>query len=77
MVPRYNGSESDSITSEVVNQPTSIGVTTTLANKCGGGGIILGAIIGVAIGAPILVIIALTIIHIVVRNRFDRATEKF
>ena len=59
VVPNYNGSECDTITSQIVNQPTGIGVTltTTLGNKCGGGGgLPLGAIIGIAVEIPCEVI---------------------
>ena len=54
IIPKYNGSECDTINSHVINQPNSLGVslTSALGNKCGGK-VDLGLIIGISVGFPL------------------------
>ena len=56
VVPNYNGSSCDTINSQAINQPGSLGIslTSTLGNKCNGGnGKNLGLVIGLAVGIPV------------------------
>ena len=55
-----NGSSCDTINSQTINQPNSLGVslTTTLGNKCSGGNN-SGLIIGLAVGIPCVMVLIL------------------
>ena len=63
--PNYNGSLCDTIKSQAINQPNSLGVslTSTLGNKCNGGNN-LELIIGLSVGIPCVfaLIFAITIV---------------
>ena len=63
--PNYNGSSCDTINSQSINQPNSLGVslTNTLGNKCSGG-MNLGLIIGLSVGIPsaLAIIVAISIV---------------
>ena len=54
VIPNYNGSSCDTINSQTINQPNSLGVslTSTIGNKCNGGNN-LGLIIGLVVGIPL------------------------
>ena len=54
VVPNYNGSSCDTINSQTISQPNSLGISVTsiLGNKCRGNGKNLGLIIGLAFGIP-------------------------
>ena len=60
VIPNYNGSSCDTINSQTINQPNSLGVSiiSTLGNKCNGGNN-LGLIIGLSVGIPCGLIIIL------------------
>ena len=62
VIPNYNGSSCDTINSQAINQPNSLGVSikSTLGNKCNGGNN-LGLIIGLSVGIPFGVFITLGI----------------
>ena len=72
--PNYNGSSCDTINSQSINQPNSLGIslTSTIGNKCNGGKK-LGLIIGLAVGIPLFVIIlVVSIISIMKYNQKKR-----
>ena len=60
VIPNYNGSSCDTINSQTINQPGSLGVslTSTLGIKCNGGNN-LGLIIGLSVGIPCGLIVIL------------------
>ena len=53
VIPNYNGSSCDTISSQAINQQGSLGIslTSTFGNKCNGGKN-LGLIIGLSVGIP-------------------------
>ena len=63
VTPNYNGSSCDTINSQTINQPGTIGVsiTSTIGNRCNGGKN-LGVIIGLAVGVPVSTVIILAIV---------------
>ena len=62
VTPSYNGSSCDTINSQTINQPNSLGisVTSTLGNKCNGRSN-LGLIIGLAVGIPCAAVVVLVV----------------
>ena len=60
VIPNYNGSSCDTINSQAINQPNSLGVSliSTLGNKCNGGKN-LGLVIGISVGIPCGMVLAL------------------
>ena len=52
VIPNYNGSSCDTINSQTINQPNSLGVsiTSTIGNKCNG--VNKGLVIGLSVGIP-------------------------
>ena len=70
VIPNYNGSECDTINSQTINQPNSLGIslTSTIGNKCIGGKN-LGLIIGLAVGIPCGIVLTLGI-SLAVRHYF-------
>ena len=74
VVPNYNGSNCDTINSQTINQPNSLGVslTSTLGNKCNGGKN-LGLIIGLAVGIPVAVI---TLTGVILAIRVTKRNKK-
>ena len=76
--PNYNGSSCDTIHSQAINQPGTLGVslTSTLGNKCNGGNN-LGLIVGLSVGIPVFVILLLGIITFVSRKKKKNRLKNF
>ena len=78
----YNGSSCDTINSQSINQPNSLGIslTSTLGNKCNGGKN-LGLIIGLAVGIPCGVILVTLIVFAIAnhqkKNKMKKLTQVF
>ena len=73
VTPNYNGSSCDTINSQSINQPNSLGIslTSTIGNKCNGGKNI-GLIVGLSIGIPILAATVVTLLLVYFRKKEER-----
>ena len=79
VIPNYNGSSCDTINSQAINQPDSLGVslTSTLGNKCNGGnGKNLGVIIGLSVGIPCGLTLTTFIIISILRRKQGKQISK-
>ena len=80
VIPNYNASSCDTINSQTINQPGSLGlsITSTLGNKCNEGKN-LGLVIGLSVGIPLATILILaTIISISIvikKQRYESALK--
>ena len=76
--PNYNGSSCDTINSQAINQPGSLGIslTSTLGNKCNGGKS-LGLIIGLSVGIPLFVIILVVSLVAITKYNRKKKMNKF
>ena len=71
--PNYNGSSCDTINSQTINQPGTLGVslTSTLGNKCNGGNN-LGLIIGISVGVPVATAIAVAVVVLLTKKSSEK-----
>ena len=76
--PNYNGSSCDTINSQAINQPNSLGVsiTSTLGNKCNGGSAPLGVIIGLSVGVPCACLIVALVGLLIKKKRENDLNRK-
>ena len=73
VIPNYNGSSCDTINSQAIDQPNSLGlsITSTLGNKCNGGNN-LGLIIGLAVGIPSGLIVIFAVSLAILKSKQNR-----
>ena len=78
VIPNYNGSDCDIITSQINNQVGSLGVTiiTAFGRNCSSAKN-LGLIVGLSVGIPCIVTLLLIIILAYVAKREKKSAEKF
>ena len=79
VVPNYNGSNCDTISSQTINQPNTLGIsiTTSFGSKCGGGPTSsLGLILGLTIGLLCAAVIVTTLILIALRKKEEESAIK-